>query len=137
MTRSDIRWIPAVLGALAAEAAQVAAAFGWVTIYSYGIDPGRSQEHYQAYAATSAPWVSLVAGVPIFYAAGRWIARDLASSRALFAVFVVTDGALLAAAGGLGDPSAIIGPVAASWATKLLACHLGGTHGTSRPRRAA
>jgi hypothetical protein len=126
MTRSDVPWIPAALGAVAAEASQVAATFGWVTIYSYVIDPGRSPEHYQAYAAASAPWVSVVAGLPIFYAASRWIARDLASALALFGVFVVMDVALLAAAGGFGDASGTLGPVAVSWATKLLACHLGG-----------
>lgn len=59
---SEVRWAAAVLGALAAEAAQVAAAFAWVAFYSHVIDPGQPLERYQDHAVTSGPWVSIVAG---------------------------------------------------------------------------
>jgi len=69
-----INWGRAFAGALIAEIAQIAAAFGWVAIYSYLINPGQPMATYQAHAQASGPWVSLLAGAPIFYAASRWIA---------------------------------------------------------------
>ena len=71
-----IKWGRASGGALIAEIAQIAAAFGWVALYSYVIHPGQSMATYQAHAQASGPWVSIVAGAPIFYAASRWIARS-------------------------------------------------------------
>jgi hypothetical protein len=50
---------------------------------------------YEAHAQASGPWVSILAGAPIFYAASRWIARSLHTALALFAIFFVIDGALL------------------------------------------
>src|ERR1700752_1014190 len=82
-----INWGRAVGGALIAEIAQIAAAFGWVAIYSYLIDPGQPMATYEAPAQASGPWFSVLAGAPIFSAASRWIARSLATALALFAVF--------------------------------------------------
>lgn len=131
---SEVRWAAAVLGALAAEAAQVAAAFAWVAFYSHVIDPGQPLERYQDHAVTSGPWVSIVAGLPIFYLAARWIARGVATAVALFVVFLMIDGTLLVAAGGFGESWEVVGLVVASWATKLLACHLGGRHAVTPHR---
>ena len=89
-----IRWGRACAGALIAEITQIAAAFGWVAIYSYLINPGQPMATYQAHAQASGPWVSILAGGPIFYAASRWIARSTPSALALFAIFLVIDGAL-------------------------------------------
>ena len=71
-----IDWGRACAGALIAEIAQIAAAFGWVAIYSYLINPGQPMATYQAHAQASGPWVSILAGAPNFYAASRWIARS-------------------------------------------------------------
>jgi hypothetical protein len=123
-----IAWGRACAGALIAEIAQIAAAFAWVAIYSYFINPGQPMATYQAHAQASGPWVSLVAGAPIFYAASRWIARSRPTALALFAVFFAIDGALLV---GLteswaGAPLVLIG---LSYLTKLIACAFGGGHG--------
>ena len=122
-----IGWGRACAGALIAEIAQIAAAFGWVAIYSYFINPGQSMATYQAHAQASGPWVSLLAGAPIFYAASRWIARSRRTALALFAIFLVIDGALLV---GMMEswtdaPVVLIG---LSYLTKLCACALGGDH---------
>ena len=45
-----IRWGRAFAGALAAEIAQIAAAFVWVAIYSYLINPGQPLATYEAHA---------------------------------------------------------------------------------------
>ena len=123
-----ISWGRACAGALIAEVTQIAAAFGWVAIYSYLINPGQPIATYQAHAQASGPWVSILAGAPIFYAASRWIARTRRTALALFAIFFVIDGALLV---GMIEswsdaPLVLIG---LSYLTKLGACVFGGDHG--------
>ena len=123
-----IKWGRAFGGALIAQIAQIAAAFGWVAIYSYVINPGQPFATYQAHAQASGVWVSILAGAPIFFAASRWIARSIPTALALFAIFFVIDGALLV--GMIEDwtrlPYVLVG---LSYLTKLFACALGGRHG--------
>lgn len=120
-----IRWGRAAAGALVAEIAQIAAAFGWVAIYSYLINPGQPFATYQAYAQASGPWVSIIAGVPIFYAASRWIAIWRPTALALFGIFLAIDGGLLVGMteDWTGVPFGLIG---LSYVTKFFACALGG-----------
>lgn len=114
---------------LVADVATIAAAFAWVFLYSYLVHPGETSAFYQRYAQVASPWVSLLAGPPIFYLVCRWIgsrapARARATAMAIFGLFVLVDVALLLFA---GTPSPrLLGFVAASWLLKLLACHLGG-----------
>jgi hypothetical protein len=124
----QIKWGRAFGGSLIAQISQIAAAFGWVAIYSYVIDPGEPVATYQAHAQVSGPWVSILAGAPIFYAASRWIARSLATALALFACLVVIDGALLVlmVENWTGVDVVLVG---LSYLTKLGACVLGGRHG--------
>lgn len=111
-----------------AEVALIAAAFGWVAVYSYVINPGQPFATYQAHAQASGTWVSILAGAPIFYAASRWIARSQPTALALFAIFAVVDGALLVGmtVSWTGFPFVLVG---LSYVTKLPACALGGRHG--------
>jgi hypothetical protein len=120
-----IKWGRAFAGALIAEITQIAAAFGWVAIYSYLINPRQPMATYQAHAQASGPWVSILAGAPIFYAASRWIARTRPTSLALFGIFLLIDGALLVAMmeSWTGAPVLLIG---LSCLTKFFACALGG-----------
>ena len=120
-----INWGRASAGALIAEITQFAAAFGWVAIYSYLINPGQPMATYQAYAQASGPWVSILAGAPIFYAASRWIAKSRPTALALFAIFVVMDGALLIAMTERWTGAALL-LIGLSFLTKLGACALGG-----------
>jgi hypothetical protein len=129
--RVQISWPRAIGGALIAEVAQVAATFAWVALYSHAINPGQTMATYEAHALRAGPWVSILAGAPIFYLASRWLARSFPTALALFAVFAALDGALLA---GMMDhwtvPAAAL--VAFSYLTKLGACALGGSHVTRR-----
>ena len=125
----DIRWGAALGGMLLAEIGQIAAAFAWVAFYSYVVHPGETADFYQRHAQVSGPWVSLVAGTPIFYLVCRWIgsripARAWPTAMALFGLFVVFDFALILAAGTLSPR--IVGFVSASYLLKLVACHVGG-----------
>ena len=92
------------------------------------LDPGQPMATYQAHAQASGPWVSILAGAPIFYAASRSIARSLPTALALFAIFFVIDGALLVGMveSWTGFPFVLVG---FSYFTKLVACALGGRHG--------
>ena len=123
--RMQISWGRACAGALIAEIAQIAATFVWVAIYSYVINPGQPVATYQAHAQVAGPWVSILAGAPIFYAASRWIARTRPTALALFAIFFVVDGALLVSMieSWADAPMVLIG---LSYLTKLCACALGG-----------
>ena len=123
-----IKWGRAFGGALIAQIAQVAAAFGWVAIYGYVINPGQPFATYQAHAQASGVWVSILAGAPIFFAASRWIARSIPTALALFAIFFVIDGALMVGMveDWTGVPFVLVG---LSYLTKLGACALGGRHG--------
>jgi hypothetical protein len=127
-----IRWGAAVGGAVLAEVAQVIAAVLWVAIYSHVLNPGQPMPVYEQHAQASGPWVSIIAGFFIFYFASRWIARSLPTALALFGVFLAIDAPLLLLMGGQ-SASAILWLIGLSYATKLLACYLGGRHGLRQP----
>lgn len=130
MTIRHINTLRAVGGAVLAEVAQIAAAFLWVAIYSYVINPDQPMSVYEQHAQRSGPWVSIIAGFVIFYAVSRWLARSLPTALALFVVFAALDGLLLvfSSADISGTLLALVG---ASYVSKLLACHLGGRHGAA------
>ena len=104
MKWKDIRWGAALGGMLVAEVGQIAATFAWVAFYSYLVHPGETPAFYQRYAQVAGPWVSLLAGTPIFYLVCRWIgsrvpSRAWPTAMALFGLFVLVDGALMLSAG--------------------------------------
>ena len=72
-----IRWRWALAAAPLLELAMIAAAVGWVAIYSHLLAPGRGLAAYQAHAAIASPIVSLIAGLPAFWGAGRLRLRRL------------------------------------------------------------
>ena len=121
----NIHWGRAFAGALLAEIAQIAAAVGWVAIYSHFINPGQPMATYESHAQASGPWVSIVAGAPIFYAASRWIAKSRPTALALFAIFFLIDGALLVGMTESWTGASIV-LIGLSYVTKLCACALGG-----------
>lgn len=127
MKLSDIRWGAALGGMLLAMVAQVAAAFAWVAFYSYFIHPGETAAYYQRYAQAASPWVSVLAGGPVFYLICRWIASRVRASAwptamTLFGLYVLLDLALVFTA---GIPSSrLAGLLAASYLLKFLGCHL-------------
>jgi hypothetical protein len=75
MTNPSIRWGLAVVATLLAEITLIALSIICVAVYSYTIHPGETQEFYSAFARVSGPWVSLIAGGPVFFLIARWIRR--------------------------------------------------------------
>ncbi len=90
--------------------------------------PGETPAFYQRYAQVASPWVSVLAGTPIFYLVCRWIgsrvpSRAWPTAMALFGLFVLVELALVLSAGSASPR--ILRFVAAGFLLKLLACHLG------------
>ena len=75
MTHAAIRWGLAAVAMLLAEVILIALSILCVAVYSYAIHTGETREFYDAFAQASGPWVSLVAGGPVFFLIARWIRR--------------------------------------------------------------
>jgi hypothetical protein len=134
MRLRDIAWGAAIGGMLLVEVAQIAAAVAWVAFYSYLIHPGETPAFYQRYAEVASPWVSVLAGPPIFYLICRWIvsrtpARAWPTAMALFGFFILIDLTLVFSAGV--PSSRLAGFLCASYLLKFLACHLAGRRAVS------
>ena len=113
--------------AVASMALNVAVAFLWVFIYSTFIAPGQSEAAYEAYAMRVAPWSSVIAGIPILFAAGwllaRWHGGGWRTGLCAGIAYVVIDATMLLSLGLLLDFLAV---VVWSFTTKLAAAALGG-----------
>ena len=134
MKLKDIRWGAALGGMLVTEIVMIAAAFGWVAIYSYLIHPGESPAFYKQYAMVASPWVSLITGIPIFYFVCRWIgshspARAWPTAMAIFGIFFAVDLVLMFAAGS-AQVSLLF--LAINYVAKFFACHFGGRHAANK-----
>lgn len=129
MKISDIRWGWAFGGMVLAMVAQIAAAIGWVAFYSHVIHPGEAPAFYQRYAEAASPWVSVIAGFPVFYFVCRWVGSRVRAgawptAMALFGLYVLLDLALILSAGPL--PARLVPFLVASYPLKFLACHIAG-----------
>ena len=80
MTHTSIRWGLALVATLLAEITLIALSIICVAVYSYAIHTGETQEFYEAFARVSGPWVSLIAGGPVFFLIARWIRRRAQSA---------------------------------------------------------
>ena len=80
MTNTSIRWGLAVVATLLAEITLMVLSIIVVAVYSYAIHTGETPEFYEAFARVSGPWVSLIAGGPVFFLIARWIRRRARSA---------------------------------------------------------
>ena len=80
MTRTSIRWGLAAVATLMAEIALIALSIICVAVYSYAIHTGETPEFYGEFAKVSGPWISLIAGGPVFFLIARWIRRRAQSA---------------------------------------------------------
>lgn len=125
MNLRHIHWVRAIGGAIIAEVLLVASAFAWVAVYSYLINPNQPLAVYEQHALDSGPWVSILAGVPLFYAVARWIARDRPTALAFCTIVLVFDAMVIMWAAGTG-PGLPLWIVALSYGSKLMAVWFGG-----------
>ena len=128
MTRTSIRWGLAAVATLLAELAMIALSIICVAVYSYAIHTGETPEFYSEFAKASGPWVSLIAGGPVFFLIARWIRRRARS--AAFATAMTMAGLYLAIEIAVlliwpGDTSGTIPFVIGGFVIKLAGAWLG------------
>lgn len=133
MDYRHIRWLAVVGSLVLTEVVLIGATFAWVAIYSHAVNPGQPLAAYQAHAQVAGPWMSIVIGVPVFFALGRWLLVNRPSAWALYGLYVALDIAVLAAMSSQTMPLPWL-LVALSYLTKLGALALGvKMAGASRP----
>jgi hypothetical protein len=119
-----VRW-GAVLGSVAlAEVLLVAAAVLYMVIYGNVFNPGHPQGFYDRHVRLAGPWISIAAGMPLFFFLARSLVQGGSAIRnavALWAMWAVADTAILIAADGFGGIGRILPLWAASHLTKIAA----------------
>lgn len=116
--------------------ANVAASIGYMVVYGHVIDPGHEAKYYNDHIQIAGPYCSIVAGIPLMFAAGWWVTgwwRRVLGMRPAWVVWVaytVIDLLILLAAGlSLGVGVLIV----VSCATKLVAALFGAKRRLARP----
>ena len=123
------RWVWIIPAAVAVLVANVAIHILYMVAYSYLINPGQGAAHYQAHAQSSAPYSSILIGMPLMFLACRWVGARFEARRgvtaALFVwlVYFLIDITVLVFAGELGGLALLF---VISFVTKLAAAYLGG-----------
>lgn len=100
----------------------------YMVVYGYLINPGHPNAYYQEHIKVAAPYCSIVAGVPLMFLAGFWVAGwhdgqlGVKGALVIWATYAIIDlGVLLAA--GMNTKIAVL--FAISFLTKLAAVYVG------------
>jgi hypothetical protein len=138
MTTSSIRWGLAVGAALLAQASMIVISVLCVAVYSYAIHTGETQQFYSAFAMKSGPWISLVAGGPVFFLIARSIRRRAEASAfgtamAMCGVYFAIEAAVLLSWSG-ENPAATLPVVLMASLIKVAGAWLG-VGGIATPSR--
>ncbi len=127
-------WIWIISFALLLLVVNIGISVLYMVVYGHLINPGQPEAHYQEHVQIAAPYSSIIAGVPLFYLAGRFLTRrwptNLRLKTALLValVYALIDIAVLAAIGFQLRASLF---VVISIATKFIAAFLGGNAATA------
>ena len=123
------RWVWIIPTAIAVMVLNVAIHILYMVAYSYVINPGQDEAHYQAHAKLSAPYSSIVVGMPLMFFACRWIGKkfearlSLTAALLVWLVYFLIDITVIIFAGELFRVALLF---TISFATKLAAAYLGG-----------
>ena len=123
------RWVWIIPAAIAVMIINVAIHILYMVAYSYVINPGHDAAYYQAHARVSAPYSSIVVGMPLMFLACRWIGRKFAARFVITAallvwlVYFLIDITVLMFAGELFRLALVF---IISFVTKLAAAYFGG-----------
>src|SRR5215210_3508203 len=123
------RWVWIIPAAIAVMIANVAIHILYMVAYSYIINPGQDTAHYQAHAKLSAPYSSIVVGMPLMFLVCRWVGKKFAARFSVTAallvwlVYFLIDITVLVFAGEIGKLALLF---VISFATKVAAAYLGG-----------
>jgi len=124
------RWVWIVPTAITVMIINVAIHILYMVAYSYVINPGHDAAYYQAHAQVSAPYSSIVVGMPLMFLACRWIGRKFAARFVITAallvwlVYFLIDITVVLLAAELSSRLALI--LLVSFVTKFAAAYLGG-----------
>ncbi len=111
----------------------VAVSYLVVAVYAYFVNPGQPEQHYLDWALFSAPYSSVIAGMPLMFLLGWWISRWRSVTKPAVAMWVVwvtyvaLDLGIITLSGGMTQRLAMF--VVVSLATKLIAGQLGARFG--------
>ena len=123
------RWLLIVPAALIVMIGNVGIHILYMVAYSYLIKPGQDMAHYQAHAQFSAPYSSIVGGIPLMFLVCRWLGRKFAAESSVTAallvwlVYFLIDLTVILFAGALGEIALLF---VISFATKFVAAYFGG-----------
>src|SRR5262245_52808421 len=133
-----LRPFAAVATALVVLLINVALSVVYIAIYGMLINPGHPSQFYRDYAQVAAPYCSVVAGLPLMFFAGRFLARRaerwsaVRSTMLMWAAYAAVDLAFLVA----GQRTLrLVVFTAISLTTKLLAAYAGATTARSSESR--
>ncbi len=113
----------------------VVVSIAYMFVYGYLINPGHPKEYYDQHVQVAAPYCSIVAGIPLMFLAGFWVAgwsgsHGLLGVKAALVVWlayaVIDLGIVLAASAKDGLTTKMGVLVAVSILTKLVAAYAGG-----------
>ncbi len=123
------RWLWIIPAAIIVLVLNVGIHILYMVAYSYVINPGQDAAHYQAHAQVSAPYSSIVVGMPLMFLVCRWVGRRFAARFSVPAALLVwlaywlIDVTVLVFAGELHRLALLF---VISFVTKFAAAYLGG-----------
>ena len=123
------RWLLIIPAAIAVLILNVGIHILYMVVYSYLINPGQDAAYYQAHAQASAPYSSVVVGMPLMFLVCRWIAKKFAARFSVTAallvwlVYFLIDITVLVFAGEFRQLALLF---VISFVTKFAAAYLGG-----------
>lgn len=104
----------------------IVASILYMVVYGHLINPGHPKEFYDQHVQTAAPYCSIVAGIPLMFAAGYWVAGwpdgGVKAALVVWLAYAVIDVAIVVAV-GMNLKIAVL--VAVSMLTKLAAAWVG------------
>jgi hypothetical protein len=83
------RWVWIIPAALAVLVINVAIRGLYMMAYYHFINPGQDTAHYHAHAELSAPYSSIVVGMPLMFLVCRWVGKKFAARFSLTAALLV------------------------------------------------
>lgn len=111
--------------------ANVAASILYMVIYGHLINPGHPKVFYDEHVKVAAPYCSIVAGIPLMFLAGLWVAGwggpqaqlGVKAALTVWLAYVVIDLGIIAVVGGVTTKLCWL--IAISALTKLAAVYCG------------
>lgn len=111
--------------------ANVAASILYMVIYGHLINPGHPKVFYDEHVKVAAPYCSIVAGIPLMFFAGLWVAGwggppaqlGIKAALTVWLAYVVIDLGIIAVVGGM--TTKLYWLVAIAILTKLAAVYVG------------